>query len=201
MHIRRISLIILAISMLGMATQAEELDIGDPMPEKETEMKNIDGKMLTLKEIAGEKGTLVIFTCRHCPFAQALQERMVKIGNEYKKKDVGVVFVNSNDPEKYSRDGFESMREQARKNNYKFPYVMDTTSGVAKAFGALRTPEAFLFDSEKKLVYHGAIDDNARNPEKVEKQYLRNALEALLSGEEIPKQKTGSIGCGIKFRK
>ena len=191
------------IALLCFVTTATAavLEIGDKMPKVKDKMKNVDGKMLTLKEVAGEKGTLIIFSCRHCPFVQAWQDRMVEIGNKYMKKGIGVVFINSNDPQKYARDSFESMQEQAKENNYRFPYVMDSTSNVARAFGASRTPEAFLFNADKELVYHGAIDDNIRNPAEVKKPYLRNALDALLAGEKIPTPETRSIGCSINFRK
>lgn len=179
---------------------AGTLEIGETMPAKDTEMKNVDGKMLTLEEIASEKGTLVIFSCRHCLFVYGSQERMVEIGNEYKDKGIGVVFINSNDTEKYPQDNFANMQEQAEENNYEFPYLLDSTSEVAKAFGAARTPEAFLFDKDGKLVYHGAIDDSPRRPKHVKKKYLKNALNSLLAGEEVEVEKTKSKGCGIKFR-
>lgn len=189
------------LAVLPAVNAKEALEIDDPMPTAKTEMKNVDGKMLTLDEVSGKEGTLVIFSCRHCPFVQAWQGRMVDIGNEYQKKGVGVVFINSNDPEKYPQDNFDSMKEQAKENGYEFPYVMDATSKVARAFGAGRTPEVFLFDADDKLVYHGAIDDSLRKPDNVKEPYLRNALDALLAGEEIKTKETRSIGCSIKFRK
>ncbi|AKJ64676.1 thioredoxin family protein [Kiritimatiella glycovorans] len=195
------SLLILALPLLMPGAQgAEALEVGASMPKMDVEMKNVDGGMLTLEEIRGEKGTLVIFSCRHCPFVQKWQQRMVEIGNTYRKKDVGVVFINSNDPERFPEDRFESMQEQAEENGYHFPYVMDLTSAVAKAFGARRTPEAFLFNKDDELVYHGAIDDNLNHPDKVKKPFLRDALDALLKGETPPRQKTPSIGCSIKLR-
>lgn len=195
--------IINTVALLCFVTTATAaaLEIGDKMPKIKDKMKNVNGKMLTLKEVAGEKGTLVIFSCRHCPFVQAWQDRMVEIGNEYMQKGIGVVFINSNDPHKYARDSFESMQEQAKENKYRFPYVMDSTSNVARAFGASRTPEAFLFNADQELVYHGTIDDNIRNPGEVKKPYLRDALDALLAGEKISTPETRSIGCSIKFRK
>jgi len=187
--------------LAGTTPGAQTLAIGAEMPVREVAMKSVDGKMLTLAGVAGEKGTLVVFTCNHCPFVQAWQKRMVDIGNEAVQRGIGVVFVNANDPVKYPADNLDAMRKQAAKEGYRFPYVMDTTSGVARAFGAKRTPEVFLFDAEHKLVYHGAVDDNTYKPEEVKKPYLRDAVAALLAGEEIPVKTTKSVGCSIKFRK
>jgi peroxiredoxin len=189
-----------ALALGALAAQAGALELGDSMPEQDTELKNTDGTMLTLGDIAGKKGTLVVFSCNHCPFVKAWQERMVALGNEAHGKDVGVVFVNSNDTAKYPADDLDPMKEQAEKAGYEFPYVMDTTSEVARAFGAGRTPEVFLFDAEGALVYHGAVDDNAYKPGDAKKHYLRDALDALLAGEEIPVKETPSVGCSIKFR-
>ena len=187
----------------GVTIAAEEKDAlepGDAMPKTDVEMKNVDGDMVTLADVRGNKGTLVIFACNHCPFVKAWQDRIVKIGNTYSKKGVGVILINSNDPKKYKTDDFAHMKKRAKQQGYKFPYVVDATSDVARAFTASRTPEVFLFNAEDELVYHGAIDDNPHHPDQVEKRYLRNALDALLAGEEIENNETRSVGCSIKFR-
>jgi peroxiredoxin len=189
-----------ALCVCATVVVAEGLDIGDQMPKEETAMKSTEGKMLMLDDVAGEKGTLVIFSCNHCPFVQAWEERMVKIGNECMKQGVGVVFINSNDAEKYPTDDLAHMKEQAAEEGYEFPYVVDATSDVARAFGAKRTPEVFLFDAQRRLVYHGAVDDNTYKPNRVEKHYLRDAIDALLAGSTIPVKETKSVGCSIKFR-
>ena len=194
----------LMLVAVGCAAKSEKesggLKLGDVMPKRDVEMKNVDEQMLTLGDIAGEKGTLVIFSCKHCPFVQAWQDRMVKIGNDAAGKGIGVVFINSNDPAEYPTDDLENMQQQAKEAGYEFPYVVDATSDVARAFGAGRTPEVFLFDADMKLVYHGAVDDNTYKPEEVKKHYLRDAVDALLAGKEIPLQETKSVGCSIKFR-
>jgi len=176
------------------------LDIGDSMPAVDAKLKGIDGKEPELGSLKGEKGTLIVFTCVHCPVVEALQERMVALGNEYAKKGIGVVFVNSNDPGKYASDGIEGMRRQAKKQGYEFPYLVDETSDIARKFGAKRTPELFLFDADGELVYHGTVDDSPRDAGKVSKRYLKNALEAVLEGDEVPVKTTRAIGCSIKFR-
>lgn len=186
---------------IAFAGQALALDIGDSIVELKTEMQSIEDETVTIESIKGEKGTLVMFSCVHCPAVKAYNERLAKIGNEYQKKDIGVIYINSNNPE-YSRgeDGVEGMRAQAERYGYEFPYVIDSTSNIARAFGAARTPEAFLFDADGKLVYTGTLDNNMRNADAADRHYLREALDALLAGEEVATKKTRAVGCTIKFR-
>jgi peroxiredoxin len=148
----------------------------------------------------GARATLVVFTCNHCPFAKAWETRIVELGNTYAAKGIGVVAVNANDPKVAAEDDFDGMQKRAKDRGMQFPYVVDATSNVARAFGATRTPEAFLFDKDGKLVYHGTIDDNGEDATKVEKSYLKDALEAVASGKDVAVKETKSIGCGIKFR-
>jgi hypothetical protein len=130
----------------------------------------------------------------------AWQERMVEIGNAYAKKDIGVIFINSNDPKAKKGDDDKGTQKMAKENGYTFPYVIDSTSNVARKFGAKKTPDIFLFDADGKLIYHGAVDDNSRKPEEVKETYLKDALEALLGGKPVPVNETKAVGCGIKFR-
>jgi glutathione peroxidase-family protein len=194
---------VLAVLLVAMALgPAWALKPGDSLPESvaNVKMKGVDGKEVTLKELMGAKGLLVIFSCNHCPWVKAWQARMVALGNEYSQKGVGVVAVNSNDVMVYTDDDMEHMVAQAKEHGYRFPYVMDATSDVARAFGATRTPEAFLFDAQGKLLYHGAIDDNAEKPQEVKKTYLADALEAMVAGKPVPVAETKALGCSIKFR-
>jgi peroxiredoxin len=191
-----VSILVLAAAIPAVAGLA----IGDPAPGTDVKMKNVDGKEVTIAQMMGEKGALVVFTCNHCPWAKAWEERIVDIGNSFAAKGVGVIAVNSNDPTDYPDDGYEAMQAKSKERKMVFPYVVDSTSGVAKAFGATKTPEAFVFDSEGKLVYHGTIDDNAKEPEKVQERYLKDALEAVVSGKDVQVKETKALGCGIKFR-
>ena len=175
------------------------LSIGDAMPMSDVKLKGTSGGSYSLADAAGEKGTLVIFTCTHCPYVKKWESRTVAVANEFASKGVGVVALNSNDPSKYAGDSFEGMQERAASAGMKYPYVVDAGSKLAKAFGAQRTPEFFLFNAEGKLVYHGTIDDSVESAETVEKHYLRDALTALVEGREIPEAKTKALGCSIKF--
>lgn len=191
----------LCVVCLSLSGFAASLKPGDPIPMAGVRMMNVDGRQISIDDIRGEKGTLVIFSCNSCPWVKAWLDRIVAIGNEYMERGIGVIMINSNDPAVKEEDRFEVMQNVVKEKGIRFPYVVDATSEVARAFGATRTPEAFLFDVNGRLVYHGAIDDNARNPEAVEHHYLREALEALINGKPVPVAETKAIGCTIKFRK
>lgn len=188
---------------LPLFVQAKGIDVGSSFPALKKEvasMKATDGKNYTIEQIIGKKGTLVIFTCNHCPYAVKWQDRIAKLGNEYKKKGFGVIAINSNDPESNPMDNFEGMVERAKLLKLEFPYVVDSTSSVAKAYGAQKTPEIFLFNTAGKLVYKGAVDDHY-DQTKVEKHWLKAALDNLIAGKKIDPSSTKAVGCGIKWRK
>jgi glutathione peroxidase-family protein len=191
-----------------MANSAWALKLGETIPAaaRETKMLNVDGKELTLAGVSGKHDTLVIFSCNHCPYARAWEERIVALGNTYQDRGVGVMVVNSNDPQRYPDDGYEEMQRRARLRGYRFPYVVDSTSDVAVAFGATRTPEVYLFNKDGKLYYQGAVDNDTDGKLKPQERqnYLQAALDALVAGKQGASagvmQVTKSIGCGIKFR-
>jgi peroxiredoxin len=193
-----------AIALGTTAARAGEatgpLALGTKAPLSTTKMKNVDGKMVSIADVTGKAGTLVIFTCNHCPFAKGWEERIVELGNTYSKKGIGVILVNSNDPAKYTEDGLAEMQNRARTRGLLVPYVVDDTSAVARAFGATVTPEAFLFDKSGKLAYHGTVDDNHKEPTKVQSRYLKDALDAVVAGKPPTLPETKGLGCGIKFR-
>jgi peroxiredoxin len=186
-----------ALSMAGV------LPIGKPAPESTVKMKNaVDGKLksVSIADVTGKGGTLVVFTCDHCPFARGWEARIVELGNTYVKKGVGVILINANDPSEHEEDGFAGMQARAKSADMQIPYVVDETSNVARAFGATVTPEVFLFDRHGKLAYHGAVDDNRKEPDKVQNHYLKDALDAVVSGKPPAPPETKSLGCSIKYR-
>jgi peroxiredoxin len=190
---------LLLLSVLS-AAEAGTVSLGSPAPMSDVKMENVDGRRISIADVSGEKGTLVLFTCNACPWVKAWEERIVEIGNRFSGLGIGVIAINSNDPARVAEDSFEVMQQRARERGMKFPYVVDDTSGVARAFGATRTPEAFLFDAGGKLVYHGAIDDNAKEAGSVKRRFLQEALEAVTAGDEVPLKETKALGCSIKFR-
>jgi AhpC/TSA family protein len=176
------------------------LGLGSPAPMAEVKMKGVDGRERSIADVRGAKGTLVVFSCNACPWAKAWESRIVELGNAAGRRGIGVMVINANDPGVSQEDGYDTMRQRARQRGMKYPYVVDATSEVARAFGATRTPEAFLFSADGKLVYHGTIDDNAREPGKVERRYLKDALDAVVAGKAVPVAETKALGCSIKFR-
>jgi peroxiredoxin len=199
MNARNLTLLFAAATTLAASAIAVELKPGDPRPDAAVKMKNYDSRDMAIADVNGAKGRLVVFTCMHCPFVKAWEERLAKLGNEYAKQQVGVVWVNSNDPVQ-AGDTFEALQARAKKLGIEFPFLMDISSDVARAYGATRTPEAFLFDANDKLVYHGTVDDNYQSPADVKEHYLRDALAALVAGREIATKETKAVGCTIKFR-
>ena len=197
---RTLTLASFALVLAAPLVQAESLALGATAPLADTRMKNVDGKEFSIASVKGKNGTLVVFSCNACPWAKAWESRIVELGNAYSKKGVGVIVVNSNDPEVVADDGYDAMVARAKERKMAFPYVVDATSDLARAFGATRTPEAYLFDKSGKLVYHGAIDDNAKEPAKVSARYLKDALDAVLAGKDVAVAETKAMGCSIKFR-
>jgi len=184
----------------GGAEAPRALAIGKAAPMASVKMAGVDGKNLSIAEVKGAKGTLVIFTCNSCPWAQAWESRIAELGNTYTKQGIGVIAINSNDPSVKAEDDMPAMQERAKTLGLEFPYVVDATSDVARAFGATRTPEAFLFDAKGKLVYHGAVDDNAHKPDQVSARWLNDALAATAGGKVVATKETKSLGCTIKYR-
>jgi peroxiredoxin len=176
------------------------LALGAPIPAATVKMKNVDGKQVSIRDVAGKHGTLVVFTCNHCPYAKAWERRIADLAGAYRKRGIGTLWVNANDPTTHPDDGFGEMQARAKALALEVPYVVDETSNVARAFGATVTPEAFLFGADGKLAYHGTIDDNRNDAEKVTAPYLHDALAAVAAGHLPRVQETKSLGCGIKFR-
>jgi hypothetical protein len=195
----------LALTLTSAVRAADEapapgIAIGDEAPMATVKMKNVDGKETSIAGAKRAKGTLVVFSCNACPWAKAWESRIVALGNASLKRGVGVIVINSNDPSVNDLDGYDVMKERAKQRKMQFPYVVDATSDVARAFGATRTPEAYLFGADGKLVYHGTIDDNAHEPDKVESRYLQDAVDAVVAGKTVSTQETKALGCSIKFR-
>ena len=174
------------------------LSIGSKIPD--FNLKGIDGKTYSLESFKDNKGLIIIFSCNHCPYVQAYEGRIKSIQSDYKDKGISVVAINSNDDVNYPDDSFENMKKRAAEQNFNFIYLRDEDQSIATEFDATHTPEIFLFDEDRKLVYHGKIDDNWQEPEKVVNHYLRNALNEMLEGNEISVPETYSIGCTIKWK-
>jgi peroxiredoxin len=187
------SLMLVAVLALMALKPGEKMPAGD--------VKLTGEKETTLSELKGKNGTLVIVTCNGCPYAVAWEKRIVELGNGCAAKGIGAVAINPNDPGISSGDSLEKTLARAKKAGFQFPYVVDGSQAVSKALGASKTPECYLFDKDGTLVYHGAVDDNSKDASKVEKHFLREAIEALAAGKAIPVAETKALGCGVKYRK
>lgn len=179
--------------MLALGTEAPDFSLTDA----------VSGNALSYADVAGEKGTLVLFLSAHCPFVVHIQQALGALSQEYASKPLGWVAIGSNetDTPKYAKDRPEGLAAQAKDNAFAFPYLLDETQEVAKAYTAACTPDFFLFDADRKLVYRGQFDSSRPSTETpITGEDLRAALDALLAGEAIPADQRPSVGCNIKWR-
>jgi len=177
------------------AAPPKEIAVGKTAPE--FKLPGVDGKQYALADLLKKnKAVVVVFTCNHCPVAVAYEDRLIALQKDYEKKGIQIVAINSNRSD-YPGEGLEKMKERAKDKKFNFPYVLDEGNKVADAYGALVTPHIFLVDAKGKVVYRGAID-NSQNPKRIEKHYLRDALNSVLASKEIAVASTKAFGCTIK---
>jgi len=166
-------------------------------------LKNIDGKLVSLADYKKAKGFIVTFTCNHCPFSKAYEDRLIALHNKYSEQGYPVVAINSNDKTISPEDSYEGMIERAKEKNFPFAYLYDESQKIAKTFGATRTPHMYILKKEgKNLVvkYVGAIDDNSEDATAVTKKYVEAAVDELITGKEVTNASTKAIGCTIKWK-
>ncbi len=162
-------------------------------------LPGVDDQQYALADFADKSAIVIIFSCNHCPYVRAWEDRMNEIQHDYARRGVQLVAINPNDDKKYPDDSLEKMRQRAHEKEFVFPYLRDATQEVARAYGAERTPEVFVLDDHGIVRYHGAIDDNYEDARAVTKHYLRDALDALLAGEEPSITTTPPVGCTVKW--
>jgi len=175
-------------------------DLGTKAPDFALE-DVVTGDIVRRDDFADEKALLVMFICRHCPYVKHIDEGLAELGRDYADRDVGIVAISANDAENYPDDAPESLREFAEINGFEFPLLYDETQEVAKAYGAACTPDFFLYDDNRELVYRGQFDGS--RPDSgipVTGEDLREALDAVLDGEPVPGEQTPSSGCNIKWK-
>lgn len=178
-------------SMLALGTRAPEFTLTD----------TVSGRTLRFDDIAGEHGTLVMFICNHCPFVKHVLDELVALGKDYSQRGIGMVAISSNDVTGYPQDRPERMQELARAKGFGFPYLYDDTQNTARAYSAACTPDFFVFDANRALVYRGQLDDSRPgNGIPVTGRDLRAAFDALLAGESVSSNQKPSIGCNIKWK-
>lgn len=171
---------------------------------KDFKLKNIDDKFYSLADDKAAKGFIVVFTCNHCPYAVAYEDRIVALNTKYASKGYPVVAINPNDATAYPDDSFEKMKVRAKEKGFNFPYLVDETQETAKFYGALKTPHVYVVQkngSDLIVKYVGAIDDNSQDASAVKTKYVENAVDELLAGKAVSTTSTKAIGCGIKWKK
>lgn len=180
-----------ASTMLPLGTSLPSFELGDV----------VTGTLYTDKNVTGEKATLVMFICNHCPFVKHVVGEIGRVANDYIPKGIGVVAINSNDVTNYPQDAPPQMLKLARSKGWKFPFLYDEAQDVAKSFKAACTPDFFLFDGENRLVYRGQLDDSRPvTGVPVTGRDLRAAIDALLEGKPVSTDQKPSIGCNIKWK-
>ncbi|MBQ4805668.1 thioredoxin family protein [Aquimarina sp. MMG015] len=181
-------------------TPSNMLPLGTVAPDF-TLVDAVTNNKVSLNDIKGEKGTIVMFICNHCPFVIHVNEEISRVANDYRAQGFGFVAISSNDIENYPQDAPKHMWKTAQKNNYTFPYLFDETQEVAKAYDAACTPDFYLFDGELKLIYRGQLDDSRPgNGIPVNGRDLRQALDAVLRNATVSEIQKPSIGCNIKWK-
>ena len=173
------------------------LQIGDCAPS--FSLPGVDGKTYTLSTFADASALVVVFSCNHCPYVQAYEDRLILLQRDYADRGVRLVAINANDDSSYAEDSFPNMVSRAQAKGFNLPYLRDGSQQVAAAYGATHTPHLFLFDRDRRLAYTGKIDDNWQRPDAVTQPYLRQAIDALLTGTTPAEPVTYAIGCTIKW--
>jgi peroxiredoxin len=177
-------------TMLALGTVAPEFCLPDP-----------DGRLVSRDDFAQAPALLVMFICNHCPFVKHVRDELARLGRDYGAQGVAIVAINANDAQAYPDDNPAAMKREAAAAGYGFPYLVDETQAVAQAYRAACTPDFFLFDGERRLVYRGQLDaSRPSNGVPVTGRDLRTALDALLAGEPVSAEQRPSIGCNIKWR-
>ncbi len=177
--------------MLELGTPAPAFDLPDV----------VSGRRVTLETFAGKRALLVMFICRHCPFVKHVERELARLGEDYSEKSAGIVAISSNDAASYPEDAPESLREMAVELGFKFPLCFDESQEAAKAYASSCTPDFYLFDENRRLVYRGQLDGSRPgNGIPVSGRDLRAALEAVLLGEPVSRDQKPSLGCNIKWK-
>jgi len=184
-------------SMVPVNDNSQALRVGDGMPP--FTLPSTDGRQVSPADII-EPVIVIVFTCNHCPYAQAYEDRLAALGRQFDSEGVRFILINSNDATDYPGDSFAEMKKRAKAKNFPFPYCHDESQEVAKVYGAVCTPHCFVFDSDRLLQYKGRVDDNWKDPKKVTQHNLLDAIQAILDGEKPVVAEANAIGCSIKWK-
>ncbi|MDP3919330.1 MAG: thioredoxin family protein [Candidatus Omnitrophota bacterium] len=177
---------------------SDKRSLGQPAPD--FQLRGVDGNDYSLSSFSDSRVLVVMFICNHCPYVVAIEDRLIELQRDYSGKGVQLVGICANDPTDYPDDSPDNLRKRWVEKSYGFPYLVDEVQDVARAYGAVCTPDLFVYDANRKLAYHGRLDDNWKDPGSVKKRDLREALDALLAGRAPGAEQTPSMGCSIKWK-
>jgi len=178
---------------------SEKKGLGTPAPD--FALTGVDGQKYSLARFKDKNALVVLFICNHCPYVKAVEDRILQIARDYAAKSVQLVGICSNDPTDYPEDLPENLRKRWKDKDYRFPYLIDEGQDAARAYGAVCTPDIFVYDKNRRLAYHGRLDDSWQDPKKVTRQDLRIAIDMLLAGKKPSSDQIPSMGCSIKWKK
>jgi peroxiredoxin len=178
---------------------SEPIKPGTPAPP--FDLPSVEGKQCKLEDFTGAKVLVVMFICYHCPYVQAIEDRILQLHRDYHGKGVQLVGICSNDAKNYPDDSPQNLLKRWREKKYGFPYLIDESQAVAKSYGAVCTPDIYVYDQNRRLAYHGRLDDHWEDADKVTRHELREALEALLQGKQAAEKQNPSMGCSIKWKR
>jgi peroxiredoxin len=198
-HLLSLFLLIMFMAVGHAQSVKNALKPGDTAPA--FQLRNVDGGMVSMDDYPDAKGYIIIFTCNHCPYAVAYEDRMIELHNAYSPKGYPVIAINPNDPEVQSQDSYVKMQERASEKGFTFPYLFDEGQVIYPQYGATKTPHVFLLDKTRKVRYIGAIDDNFSDASAVKQHFVKDAIAALEAGRDPDPVTTKAIGCTIKTKK
>lgn len=197
-----LSLIFAMTFSLGMAQHKNGYKVGDTA--RDFNLRDVDGKLVSMSAHEDAEGFLVIFSCNTCPYVVAYEDRMIDLHHKYASKGYPVIAINPNDKDLSPGDSYEKMQERAKEKNFPFAYLYDESQEITNAYGATRTPEVYLLkkeDDKYVVKYIGAIDNNFRDPSEANEKYVQAAMTEILNGRQVAQTNTKAIGCTIKFKK
>ena len=199
LRILTLAVVVAVASAFTVKTAGPGYKVGDVATD--FSLKSTNNKMVSLKDYKDAKGFIVVFTCNHCPYAKAYEDRIIALDKKYSKLGYPVIAINPNNPAKQPEDAFDRMKTRAKEKNFTFPYLFDEGQRIYPQYGATKTPHVYILQKSTKgnvVKYIGAIDDNHEDEKAVKEKYVENAVNALLSNKDVPVKETKAIGCTIK---
>jgi peroxiredoxin len=190
-----------AVALMAFTTVNTGYKVGDTVGD--FDLKNVDKKMVSLSGLQNNKGAIVIFTCNHCPFSIAYEDRIIALHKKYESLGYPVIAINPNDEKKVPEDSYKNMIKRAKEKKFPFVYLHDATQETARTYGAVRTPHVYILSKNSgsyTVEYIGAIDNNSQEPEAVTERYVEKAIDELLKGQKVTTTGTKAIGCTIKWK-